>query len=430
MTGPKLTIEAARALKHGETLYDHNPKTRGLELRARGTKKSWHVYYRINGRQRRPKIGEFPAQSIDVAREIAQVWLNRVRKGEDPYLDREHGREAPTVNKLIDHYLNVYGKAEYADSTHAHASTLMRLYVRPALGPKRVLEVSVADCNSLFDRIAEGRVKIPSGRKLEDGSPEMIYCAKSQTNANATRRYLSKAFALAEGDSLKWRPRNSNPCQDEETKSFPVKRRRVHIYVHEFRALNDALIELAKTYPWHIACLYVILYVGGRVTEIAKARRSEIVQRRVFDQDTGKERVESYLVKGEHKTAAHIGEKDIFLPEAALAIIEKLPMHKGGWLFGPVGEMKAPKDTIWRIWDKARELAKVRPELQARDLRRTFASVARTHAGATLEDIAPLLHHTDTKTTEGYAYLFEDSKRNLVNRTADAIRGFLEGPKD
>lgn len=414
----KLTLETARALLPGQTLKDHDPRTKGLQLRARGTVKSWHYYYRgADGTQRRPKFGEFPQLSIDAARRVAAEWAQRVAKGEDPSAERQSARAAPTIDKLCDHYLKEYAAKVYAPTTLDHATWAVELYIRPELGRLKVATVAVADVNRLIDRIAAGKVMLP---KKKGGQTEWRACAPSVVNANHVRGYLSKAMALAEGDSLKWRPRGSNPCKDEETKSFPTRSRRVHIRSDEFAAVNRSLMTLAETYPWHVAAIFVALFSGSRVTETARFRGSDIET----DPETGAVNA----VLRQHKTVRHVGERRVMLPRPAVAIIARLEQHKSGYVFGPVGELAKPRKALWEIWDKARKISGVRAEIQARDLRRTFASVART-AGATLQDIQPLLGHTNTGTTKGYAYLFEDKQRDLTEDTAERISALLEGPK-
>jgi integrase len=133
------------------------------------------------------------------------------------------------------------------------------------------------------------------------------------------------------------------------------------------------------------------------------------------------------LVPVKHKTMKH-AERQIVLTRPALAIMHSLDRHLSGYIFGPIGELKCARKAIWEIWDKARDMAKVRPEVTARDLRRTFASAARSQ-NATLEDISSLLDHQNVATTERYAYLFDDQRHELANKTADRLAGLLEVPK-
>jgi hypothetical protein len=62
-------------------------------------------------------------------------------------------------------------------------------------------------------------------------------------------------------------------------------------------------------------------------------------------------------------------------------------------------------------------------------MRRTFASVAKSFAGASLAQVGDLLSHASTDTTAGYAYLFSDERAALAQRTADAVDVLLAAPQ-
>jgi len=412
----KLSLETAKALQPGERIKDHLPATKGLELRARGTIKAWYFYYVVNGTERRPKLGEFPAISIDEARRVVGEWKKRVARGEDPSAERQALRHAPTVNDLCDHYLRVYAAKEYKPSTLKAVQSLIRLYVKPQLGKIRVAELTVADVNGLIERIARGDVTID-----DECTGEKRKCKPSITNANRVRAYFSKACALAEGASLKWRPRGSNPCRDEETVTFTERKRRVRMEGDEPARMFRALQKMAETHPERVAAILCIAFAGTRVTEMATLKRSAIV----VDKQTGEVRA----LLSEHKTSDETGEHELIIPAPAVKILQTLPAYKNGYVFGPLAEMASPRRAIWDTWNTARENAGVRPNLQPRDLRRTFASAAKT-AGASLEAIGELLRHENHETTERYAFLFSDARRELTENTAAEInRQMLAPPK-
>ena len=71
----------------------HDAVERGLELRIRPASKSgaksWSVRYRVHGRQRRWKLGDYPKLSLADAREAARARLRDVALGVDPHAQRE-----------------------------------------------------------------------------------------------------------------------------------------------------------------------------------------------------------------------------------------------------------------------------------------------------------------------------------------------------
>lgn len=55
------------------------------------------VRYRIDGKRRRPKLGEYPAVSLAVARKRARQAQSRIDNGEDPTGERQAAKKAPAA---------------------------------------------------------------------------------------------------------------------------------------------------------------------------------------------------------------------------------------------------------------------------------------------------------------------------------------------
>lgn len=390
MTSPKLTVEAARELPAGRVLKCH--VVRGLELHAGATGKTWKLYYRaVDGKQRRPKLGNWPAVSIETARDAAREWLRRVAKGADPSAERQELRRAPLVSDLYVEYEKEVIEKLYSKATKVSARSAWNRYVIPALGSMRVRDVTVADVNKLLVRVG----------------------VEHHAMAANVRAYLSRAFQIAESAAYQWRPKHSNPCRDDECQAFGVRRRKRHVKPNEFAAIHERLQALAVEYPWHVACIYTILFSGSRVTEMAKALRADVVS------DAAGVRI----VPRAHKTARHGIERTIWLPKQALRLLASLPAHDSGYLFGPLGEYAEPRREVWEIWAQARGEGS---DIQVRDLRRTFASAAKSR-GVGLDAIGDLFDHGSTNTTRGYAYLFDDTAASAAQSIGDELEGLLEG---
>jgi hypothetical protein len=92
-----------------------------------------------------------------------------------------------------------------------------------------------------------------------------------------------------------------------------------------------------------------------------------------------------------------------------VALLSALDPDPSGYLFG-VGELRC-------VWERVRERAGC-PDLQLRDARRTFASIA-VSTGKSLDQIGGLLHHVDSRTTRRYAWLIEDARRQAVDEIGD-----------
>lgn len=82
-----LTVRGLNALKPTDTRYDvMDSDTRGLGIRVGATKKTWIFFTRFPGSSSpiRAQLGEYPAMSLDAAREKARAWRNDIDKGIDP----------------------------------------------------------------------------------------------------------------------------------------------------------------------------------------------------------------------------------------------------------------------------------------------------------------------------------------------------------
>jgi integrase len=80
---------------------------------------------------------------------------------------------------------------------------------------------------------------------------------------------------------------------------------------------------------------------------------------------------------------------------------------------------------VWKVWDKARERAKL-PDVRIHDLRHSFASVGAS-GGDSLVVIGALLGHRDTATTARYAHLSNDPLKAAADRIAGNIAAAMKG---
>ncbi|WP_162801137.1 tyrosine-type recombinase/integrase [Azospirillum brasilense] len=82
-------VEAAKPLSPGQRLELFDTALPGFGLRVGDTNKTWFVFYRLVGKQKRFTLGHFPALSLSAAREAAGKALEKVEHGEDPAAEKE-----------------------------------------------------------------------------------------------------------------------------------------------------------------------------------------------------------------------------------------------------------------------------------------------------------------------------------------------------
>ena len=382
----KLTFAAARDALPGAVLLDET--VRGLQLEAKAQAKVFTYYYRspITRQRRRPKIGEWPSLSLEDAREIAREWARRIARGEDPSEERTAARAAPTVSELGDLYVahkEASGlKPRSVDEIRRH----IKLHINPALGRRKVADATQADVNVLLHNIAK----------------------HAPPTANRVRDTLSGMFNFAEHPDNKWRAPNTNPARGDVV-SFTERKRRRHVRSDEFVAIAKALDDAEREEPRHVAVIRCSLFCGSRITELIEARKDQYSRGRI--------------VLDEHKTERTGDERVITVPRQAAAVIAALEDDGSTRLFG----CGFDRFGVGRVWDKVREAAGC-PDLQLRDLRRTFASVGKSK-GIGLDAIGDLFGHKDPKTTRRYAWLFDEAETEAAQSIADQISAHMNSEK-
>jgi integrase len=328
----------------------------GLEFRVRDGRRAFYFYYRVKGtgQRRRPKIGDFPAMTIQQARDIAREWIGEIARGGDPSGQRAALRASETVSDLCDRYIKEHAHKRSARHDKGHVENTIKV----EWGTKRVSEVSKPDVLALK-------------RKMAD---RPIAFNRLQALVSAIWKFGEYPF--------------------EAVKKYPETQRKRYLTTAERERLEEAFDETEVQYPHAVALLRVLYLTGARFSEIARAKRSQYR--------------DGHLYLTQHKTAAKEGPKIIVFPQEAREVVESIS-PRGGWL---VGLNSYPS----LVWDLVRERAKLK-DFRLHDLRHSFASDALAD-GATLGEIGEVLGHRDTATTRRYAHLSTEGKQAVVDRVA------------
>jgi len=384
MATATLTKKRIQIAQPGDVLKDE--KVPGLQLRCFEKRKAWYFLYRTkDGKQRRPKIGGYPAFSLEDARRVARKMREQVALGHDPAEKRAAERPA-TVADLAQRYLNEWAYRRKKKASADADARLIDTYIKPALGKKPVADVTLEDVERVLERITNG--DMPGQRK-----PAPIM-------ANRVRALLHKMFNLAE-TRFRLRPQHTNPVRG--TIRNRERPRRRHLTAAEFPRFREAVDELAEAYPARVAAILTVLFTGARVNEIVRARHEQLDGDRIWLDD--------------HKTAGTIGDKPVVIPKKARALMQRYRVTDSPYIFGGYDLRPA--------WEKLRAAIDAR-DLQLRDLRRSFASVALSN-GVTLDQVGKLFGHTSTQTTQGYAWMMEGQSKDVAERTAEAMELLMEG---
>jgi integrase len=366
-------IEAIRNAIPGEVIWDDPSRVgvKGLHLRVSlSGKKSFLLYYRTrDGKQRRPKIGDFGELTLAEARKRARKLIDRVAAGEDPSGDWQEAKRETSVRELYARVeKELWSKERFVRSGYlADVRVLWRRHIDPALGSLKLSDLDP--------------VRVRVWHQAMENKPYA---------ANRALSVLSRMMSFAEQHGI--RPVGSNPCRMVE--GFKERKRKRFASLEEIKRIGEILIEESKTSPGPAAFLYLLLTTGSRPSAIERAGWEDLA---CHGEGEGRFAILTLRGKSTEKTGE---DETVVIAPQALAIIDRLPRVQGGTITG----CKMPR-ALWRKIQKEVGCG----DLWARDLRRTFATVGMSH-GTNMGMISELLNHKSTQTTKRYAKLM-DTKR-------------------
>jgi integrase len=360
---------------------------RGFVVRVRASGRRWFaVEWMRERRTRRLSLGEFGTLTVDQARERAKKILGRIAHGEDPAAQRAEERAAPTVAELARRYLEEHAGPKKKRSSVEGDERLLRLYVLPALGRRKVAVVGLKDVADLHHGLRAKPVQ-----------------------ANRVLALVSKMLNLAETWGL--RPLHSNPCR--RIGRFRESKRERFLSGAELRRLGEALSAVEQDRsedPGAVLAVRLLLLTGARRDEILGLRWENV------DLDTGT------LNLPDSKT----GKKSIPLGPAAVELLAAAPRLEGSLYVIPGRRrLDAPFVGIQRPWARIRARAGL-GNVRLHDLRHSFASVG-VAANLGLPVLGAILGHRHPATTARYAHLDDDPRRAAAARISNQIAADLNG---
>lgn len=159
--GTHLTERVVKAAEIGTrkyVMFDEACAGFGLCVFESG-RKTFILIYRAAGRQRRMTIGTWPSWSVIAARDEAKRLKRDVDRGEDPMDTRTNARHAPTVDELVDRYIDEHLPKLSASSGKDQAS-MLRTLVLPEWRSRKVADITPTDVDRLLIKVAAGRPRV------------------------------------------------------------------------------------------------------------------------------------------------------------------------------------------------------------------------------------------------------------------------------
>ncbi len=353
----------------------------GVRVTPKGAR-TYMVLYTHKGRQRWSIIGPHGPLTVDQARDSAKGIVREAAGGKDPAGERQRARKIPTLETFFTSYLSDYARVHKKASSVTGDKTIFEKHLKPALGAKRL------------DEITRGDVA-------------RFHAERSATPVVANRclALLSKMHNLA----VEWGvldPAAENPTRFQ--KKYPERGRRRYLGPDELKRLGEALRTIeagAKKLPATraaVMAIRLILLTGCRRGEVLNLRWAEV------DLPAGMLRL------SDSKT----GKKDVVLNQPAAELLAGLKKDPSGFVI-PGRKAGAPMVELKKTWARACALASLE-DLHIHDLRHSYASFG-VGLGATLPVIGALLGHTQSRTTSRYAHLADDPLRAAADSIGAAI---------
>ena len=382
----KRSVDALKPADGGEAvLWDSELKGFGVRVQ-RGDAKSYVLHYRVGtGRGaplRKLTIGRHGSPwTAELARAEAKRLLGLVAQGKDPAGAKAEARTAPTVAGLADRFLSEHAEAKRKASTAREYRRLLDHVVLPAIGKRKVADVTRRD----IERLHQTRRDTP-------------------TEANRALACVSTMFNIAERWGM--RPDGSNPCRHIE--KYPQRRRERFLSPAELARLGDALAAHDGS-PHAVAAVKLLVFTGARLGEVLGLKWEWI------DFERGEARLPD----------SKSGAKTLHLPPPALAVLAGLPRIDSNphvIVGAKEGAALVNPEKPWRAIRAVAGLGDVR----LHDLRHAFASVAAS-SGMGLPIIGKMLGHTQAATTARYAHLASDPVKAAAAAVAGKIAAAMAG---
>lgn len=319
--------------------------------------------------------------TTEEARELAKKRLAQVTHGEDPVEKKKSIALIPTMEELARDYGLKHG-ARKRSKSQEEDSFMLKQFVLPAFGSKRVPSISFQDIQNLHLKLKQ-----------------------TPYRANRILALLSKMFSL----SISWGWRTDNPVIGIER--YPEEKRDRWLNEEELNRLWAALDK----YPTHLtAFVFKLLILTG-------ARKGEAIQAtwNQFDLEKGVWTKPSHLTKQKKKEHLPLSEKTLNI----LHTLKELNTKSSPYLFpgrvegAPLKEIK----TFWKTVLKEANLQSVR----IHDLRHTHASHL-VSSGLSLSIVGKLLGHTQASTTQRYAHLADEPLRQAAELFGSKVGKFSQ----
>ncbi|GFO57253.1 integrase [Geomonas sp. Red276] len=379
-----------------ETLPAHDPASpsreaeyadaecTGLHLRvSKNGRRFFQHRYRFFGRKRCMNLGEFPAVSVQEARQRVAQNKTLLARDKDPAGEKEKARNDLTFAEFAEQYYLPHAK-QHKKTWDDDVWKIEKL-LNPALGRQRLSAITPRDVALLHSK-----------EKTRT----------SATTANHVLTTLKRMLNLA----VKWELLEKNPASGQEKFKEPPSRER-YLTKEELPRFLRALEENEDRLS--VAALCLLLFTGCRRSEVVSLKWDQVrmEEERIFLLDT-----------------KNGGSRTVHLNAMAKEVLDELTERReltartrdSEYVFpSRQGAKKPHLFDLRNPFNRACSEAGI-DNFRLHDLRHTFASVA-VMSGASLFDVQKLLGHKDIAMTQRYAHLCDEGLKKATAGVASML---------
>lgn len=367
-----------------QIVWDESTEGFGARLYPSG-RKTWVVSYRTtSGTLRIGALGATNVVTVENARRRATRIRSDALDGKDPLRDRRTKREAPSVRAFSKLYLEQHARKH--KKSWRHDERRLDRWVLPAIGSKKLEDVTRADVARLHARIGES----------------------APVEANRVLALVSVLFSKA-GEWGYLPDGHANPAS--KVRSFGERSRDRWVTPEELPRLVQA-IE-AEDNPFVRAAITLAVFSG--------MRRGEILALKWDDADFDRAEIKLRDTKAGRSHVVPL------VPSAAL-VLRQLPRMLGNpYVFASARRVRTHMVTIKTPWKRVRQRAGLE-DVTFHDLRRTVGSWL-AGAGVGLPVIGKVLNHSQPSTTAIYARIADTAAREALALHEKLVNTVLEAER-
>jgi integrase len=351
---------------------------KGLMLEVRQAGKTFYLRYQNErGKTRQRKLADARVVKLEAAKDLAIEKLAQITLGNDPFEEKGRRKSTLTVREFVEGgylpYIKGYKRSWATDFS------LLNNHILPAIGDLHLDEIKRQDLIDLYSKHRTTH-KPASTNRIIILSRYIFNCAIKWEQVGIVKNPTDGIDLYPENNKLE-----RFLTEDESLRLF--------------NALKESDNELLK----YIVAM--LLLTGARKREVLDARWRD------FDFDHKLWTVE-FNKSGKPRY--------IPISDGLADLLKKVPKVDGcEWVF-PSPKTGRPFVTIFNAWNTARKRADL-AEVRMHDLRHSFASFL-VNSGRSLYEVQKILGHTQTKTTQRYAHLTNNSLVEAAEVVTDIVK--------